>query len=93
MHCLLACDVIARFLRLSGREVFFQSGTDEHGQKVEWSAKQKGNDPQSFVDSVAPRFSNLLSLLDVSVDAFVRTTDPKHKRAVQVNQNTHTFVL
>eukprot|EP00551_Chaetoceros_affinis_P008856 CAMPEP_0203668574 /NCGR_PEP_ID=MMETSP0090-20130426/5172_1 /ASSEMBLY_ACC=CAM_ASM_001088 /TAXON_ID=426623 /ORGANISM="Chaetoceros affinis, Strain CCMP159" /LENGTH=591 /DNA_ID=CAMNT_0050533051 /DNA_START=186 /DNA_END=1961 /DNA_ORIENTATION=+ len=79
----LACDVIARFMRLSGREVFFLSGTDEHGQKVEESAKKKGDDPQDFVDEVSQSFRELLSTMNISNDMFIRTTDENHKKAVQ----------
>lgn len=78
-----ACDVIARFMRLSGREVFFLSGTDEHGQKVEKSAADKGVEPQEFVDSVSVNFRDLLDLLNISNDQFIRTTDANHKSAVQ----------
>lgn len=78
-----ACDVIARFMRLSGREVMFLSGTDEHGQKVEASAGKKGVDPQSFVDDVSTNFRDLLALMDISNDYFIRTTDAEHKEAVQ----------
>jgi len=83
----LACDVIARFMRLSGREVFFLSGTDEHGQKVEQSAAKVGVDPQTFVDEVSQNFRDLLELLNISNDEFIRTTQDDHKRAVQVCMN------
>lgn len=78
-----ACDVIARFMRLSGREVFFLSGTDEHGQKVEQSAAKNGVDPQTFVDKVSVNFRDLLELLNISNDQFIRTTDEDHKTSVQ----------
>jgi methionyl-tRNA synthetase len=73
-------------MRLSGREVFFLSGTDEHGQKVELSAEKQGVDPQSFVDSVSGNFRELLDLLNISNDAFIRTTDQDHKKSVQVSR-------
>lgn len=79
-----ACDVIARFMRLSGREVFFLSGTDEHGQKVEQSAAKKGVEPQAFVDEVSQSFRDLLDLLNISNDKFIRTTAAEHKLSVQV---------
>jgi len=79
----LACDVVARFMRLSGREVFFLSGTDEHGQKVEESAKKRDMSAQDFVDDVSVSFRNLLSVLNISNDMFIRTTDEDHKKAVQ----------
>jgi methionyl-tRNA synthetase len=78
-----SCDVIARFMRLSGREVFFLSGTDEHGQKVEQSAAKKGMEPQDFVNEVSKSFKDLLELMNISNDMFIRTTDDKHKKAVQ----------
>jgi methionyl-tRNA synthetase len=79
-----ACDVIARFMRLSGREVFFLSGTDEHGQKVEQSAAAKNVDPQAFVDDVSQNFRDLLELMNISNDKFIRTTQEDHKQSVQV---------
>lgn len=81
-----ACDVIARFMRLSGREVFFLSGTDEHGQKVEQSAEKKGLDPQDFVDEVSKSFRDLLDLMNISNDKFIRTTSQEHKESVQVRR-------
>lgn len=80
----IACDVIARFMRLSGRRVFFLSGTDEHGQKVEQSALQRGVQPQEFVDDVSKNFKDLLGLLNISNDKFIRTTSQEHKQSVQV---------
>jgi len=79
----LACDVLARYMRLSGREVFFLTGTDEHGQKVEQSAANRGLPPQEFCDEVSASFRSLLGLMDISHDYFVRTTDAAHKEAVQ----------
>ena len=79
----VACDVLARFMRLSGREVMFLSGTDEHGQKVEASAEKEGVAPQDFVDEVSQNFRELLTLMNVSNDQFIRTTDADHKKAVQ----------
>ena len=70
-------------MRLSGRDVFFLSGTDEHGQKVEQSAAKAGVDPQDFVDKVSVNFRDLLELLNISNDKFIRTTQPDHKAAVQ----------
>ena len=70
-------------MRLSGREVYFLSGTDEHGQKVETTAKSKGMEPQDFCDEVSQSFRDLLKLLNVSNDEFIRTTQPHHKEAVQ----------
>jgi methionyl-tRNA synthetase len=71
-------------MRLSGREVFFLSGTDEHGQKVEQSAAKNGVDPQTFVDETSVNFRELLELMNISADKFIRTTDDAHKESVQV---------
>lgn len=75
-------------MRLNGNEVFFLSGTDEHGQKVEQSARNKGVEPLQFVDEVSVNFRELLDLLNISNDKFIRTTDPEHKAAVQVRSRT-----
>jgi len=79
----LACDVLARFMRLDGREVRFLTGTDEHGQKVEQAARAHGLDPQSFTDQVSKRFRDLAEALRFSHDDFIRTTEPRHVRAVR----------
>ena len=76
----IACDVMARFMRLSGYEVHFLTGTDEHGQKVEKSALLKNIDPQAFTDEVSQRFRNLSPLLNLSNDDFIRTTEERHKQ-------------
>ena len=74
----LACDVIARFKRLDEYEVFFLTGTDEHGQKVEMAAKNNGVNPKEFVDKVSVNFRNLLNCMNFSNDSFIRTTEEKH---------------
>jgi methionyl-tRNA synthetase len=79
----LACDVLARFMRLDGRDVFFLSGTDEHGQKVEKSAAAAGIDPQSFTDRVSQNFRDLMRTMNFSNDDFIRTTEPRHIKAAQ----------
>src|SRR5687768_9536792 len=79
----LACDVLARFMRLDGRDVKFLTGTDEHGQKVEKAAKAGGIDPQSFTDRVSQNFRDLTRLMNYSNDAFIRTTEPRHIEACQ----------
>jgi methionyl-tRNA synthetase len=79
----LACDALARFARLDGREVHFLTGTDEHGQKVEKAAKDRGLDPQAFTDEVSRHFRDLAAAMGFSNDDFVRTTEERHKRAVQ----------
>lgn len=79
----LACDVIARYMRLAGKNVKFLTGTDEHGQKVDKSAAKAGMDPQSFTDKVSVRFRELADALGISHDDFIRTTEERHKKAVQ----------
>ncbi|MDE1146288.1 MAG: methionine--tRNA ligase [Azospirillaceae bacterium] len=79
----IACDVMARFKRLDGYDVKFLTGTDEHGQKVEKSAKAAGIDPQAFTDKVSQNFRDLAGLLNISNDDFIRTTEPRHVKAVQ----------
>ena len=79
----LACDFLARFKRLDGYDVMFLTGTDEHGQKVEKSAATKGVDPLAFCDTVSSRFSDLADAMHFSNDQFIRTTEARHKVAVQ----------
>jgi methionyl-tRNA synthetase len=78
----IAADVIARFIRLSGKNVMFLTGTDEHGQKVEKAAIEKGISPQDFTDQTSARFRELTTLLKISNDDFIRTTDERHKQTV-----------
>src|SRR5258708_30618372 len=70
----IACDVLARFMRLDGRRVKFLTGTDEHGQKVAKSARDAGIDPQEFCDRVAQNFRDMTKLMNISNDDFIRTT-------------------
>ncbi|MBN8532067.1 MAG: class I tRNA ligase family protein, partial [Alphaproteobacteria bacterium] len=79
----LACDVLARFLRLDGQDVRFLTGTDEHGQKVEKAAENAGVSPQAFTDEVSQRFRHLAEVMNYSNDDFIRTTEKRHTRAVQ----------
>ncbi|NBB70177.1 MAG: methionine--tRNA ligase [Alphaproteobacteria bacterium] len=79
----LACDALARFMRLDGREVRFLTGTDEHGQKVAQAARAHGLDPQSFTDQVSTRFRDLADAWKFTHDDFIRTTEDRHVRAVQ----------
>lgn len=83
----IACDAMARFARLQGRQVKFLTGTDEHGQKVAKSAENMGVSPQSFVDEVSKTFRNLVAsgdnILNTSNDDFIRTTEERHKIACQ----------
>ena len=79
----IACDVIARFKRLECFDVHFLTGTDEHGQKVEKSAKARGKNPQEFCDEVSQKFRELASTLNLSNDDFIRTTEERHKKCAQ----------
>jgi methionyl-tRNA synthetase len=79
----LATDVLARWKRLEGHEVFFLTGTDEHGQKVEKAAQDAGMDPQAFTDQVSQSFRLLAERMGYSHDDFIRTTEPRHKAACQ----------
>jgi methionyl-tRNA synthetase len=76
-------DVIARFRRMMGDQVHFLTGVDEHGQKVQQSAKKKGIPPQQFADEVSEEFRALLPKLNISNDDFIRTTDERHKKVVR----------
>ncbi len=79
----LACDVLARFMRLDGIEVKFLTGTDEHGQKNEKAADKAGIEPQAFVDKVSKNFRQLVADMNYSNDDFIRTTEERHKTACQ----------
>jgi methionyl-tRNA synthetase len=79
----LACDALARFMRLDGRDVKFLTGTDEHGQKVEKAATDAGEPPQAFVDRMSERFRQLSRSMAFTNDDFIRTTEPRHVAAVQ----------
>jgi methionyl-tRNA synthetase len=79
----LACDVLARFKRLDGFEVKFLTGTDEHGQKVEKSARNAGLEPRAFTDRVSRNFRDLAAFMGFSNDDFIRTTEERHRRACQ----------
>ena len=79
----LAADVLARWKRLDGYDVFFLTGTDEHGQKVEKAAQDAGVAPQEFADRISAQFEGLSALMGLSNDDFIRTTEERHKRACQ----------
>lgn len=79
----VAADVISRYKRLSGYDVFFLTGTDEHGQKIEMAAEKQGVTPKQLADKVVERFKNLWIKLNISYDKFIRTTDDYHKKSVQ----------
>ena len=79
----VAADAMARFKRLTGYRVYFLTGTDEHGQKIERRAREAGKEPQQFVDEIVAWIKDLWALLDISYDDFIRTTEERHVKAVQ----------
>ena len=76
-------DAIARYKRQQGYDVFFQTGTDEHGQKIELKAEEAGVTPKEFVDNVSGQIKNIWDLMNTSYDKFIRTTDEDHEKQVQ----------
>ena len=80
---IVLADAIARFKRAEGYDVRFQTGTDEHGQKVEEKAKAAGKTPKQFVDDVAAVIKQQFDVMNTSYDYFIRTTDESHERQVQ----------
>lgn len=80
---IILADSIARYKRMEGYDVFFQTGTDEHGQKVELKAAEKGVTPKEFVDDVAGEIKRIWDLMNTSYDKFIRTTDADHEAQVQ----------
>lgn len=79
----IACDAMARYKRLMGFDVFYLTGVDEHGQKIEQKAEELGVEPQDYVDKMAADIKKLWKTLDISYDKFIRTTDDYHQKAVQ----------
>ena len=84
-HCYttVACDAIARFKRMQGYDVMFLTGTDEHGQKIENKAKEKGVTPKEYVDEIVANFKRLWETMGISYDRYIRTTDDYHIETVQ----------
>ena len=80
---IVLADAIARFKRLQGYDVYFQTGTDEHGEKIELKAKEASVTPQEYVDDVAKEIKRIWDIMDTSYDRFVRTTDKQHEKVVQ----------
>ena len=80
---IVLADAIARYKRSQGYDVFFQTGTDEHGQKIELKAEEAGITPKEFVDGVAGQIRNIWDMMDNSYDKFIRTTDDYHEKQVQ----------
>ena len=79
----VVCDALARFNRLDGKDVFFLTGTDEHGQKIQRAAKEAGVTPKQYVDGLVDDLKRLWERLDITYDKFIRTTDEYHEKAVQ----------
>ncbi|MEA5059495.1 MAG: methionine--tRNA ligase [Candidatus Pelethousia sp.] len=82
-YCTVAADAVARYKRMTGYDVYFLTGSDEHGQKIERKAKEKGVTPQKYVDDIVATFKSLWKLMNISNDGFIRTTDDYHVAAVQ----------
>ncbi|MGI5899223.1 MAG: methionine--tRNA ligase [Christensenellales bacterium] len=82
-YCTVATDTMARFKRMTGHDVMFLTGTDEHGQKIELRAAEKGTTPLEYVDNIVKGIKELWSLMNVQYDDFIRTTEPRHEKAVQ----------
>jgi len=80
---IVLADSIVRFKKLNGYDVYFQTGTDEHGQKIQLKAEEAGKSPQEFVDEVAAEIKRIWDLMNTTYDKFVRTTDPEHIKTVQ----------
>ena len=80
---IVLADAIARYKRSQGYDVFFQTGTDEHGQKIELKAEEAGITPKEFVDNVSTEIKRIWDLMDTSYDKFIRTTDEDHEKQVK----------
>ncbi|MEG6617138.1 methionine--tRNA ligase [Peptococcaceae bacterium 1198_IL3148] len=80
----VAADAIARYKKITGHDVYFLTGSDEHGQKIERKAKENGQTPKEYVDKIVASFQHLWQKLDVNYDDFIRTTDDRHQRVVQM---------
>ena len=79
---IILTDAIARFNRYIGKDVFFLTGTDEHGQKIQEIAEQAGITPKEHVDNIAQQIKDIADMLNISYDKFIRTTDDYHEEAV-----------
>ncbi|MDR1834636.1 MAG: methionine--tRNA ligase [Fusobacteriaceae bacterium] len=83
----IACDTLARYKKIMGYDVYFLTGTDEHGQKVEETAREKGRSPIEWCDIMVPRFKAMWKLLNIDYDDFIRTTEERHIKSVQKIMN------
>ena len=82
-YCTTIADTIARYKRANGFDVRFITGSDEHGQKIQRKAKEAGVTPIQYVDGIVANFKKLWSMLGISYDDFVRTSEPRHQKVVQ----------
>ena len=82
-YCTTIADSVARFHRLADEEVFFLTGSDEHGQKIQQKAEEQGITPIEYVNPIVAGFQNLWKLLNISNDDFIRTTEKRHEKVVQ----------
>ena len=80
---IVLADAIARYKRMTGFDVYFQTGTDEHGQKIQQKAEAAGITPQQHVDNISGEIHRIWDLMNTSYDKFIRTTDPEHVAKVQ----------
>ena len=88
---IVLADSIARFKKLNGYDVYFQTGTDEHGQKIQDKAEAAGKTPQQFVDEVAGEIKRIWDTMNTSYDKFVRTSDPEHKQ--KLNKYLRNYMI
>ena len=82
-YCTTMCDILARSKRMRGYETYFLTGTDEHGEKIQKKAAEKGVTPQQYVDEIAEKFKKLWAAMKISNDDFIRTTEERHIKVVQ----------
>src|SRR5213595_3408420 len=92
----IGADILARHMRQRGEEVFFLTGTDEHGEPVAQAAEREGVSPKELADRNAQRFMDLMPRINASIDFFIRTTDPRHEQRVQevmqrIHDNGHVY--
>ena len=83
LYTTVACDIMARYQKAQGRDVWFLTGTDEHGQKIEKKAKESGETPQALADRVVQRYVEAWKVYGIQYDDFIRTTEARHKKVVQ----------
>ena len=79
----ISCDILARYNKLKGKEVFYLSGTDEHGAKIQKAAKEVSESPKEFTDKISKKFRELIEFLNCETNDFIRTTETRHKISVQ----------